>query len=210
AKSLKVGTIISSHGLSRLLKPAPIVALLIFLTFAFPKSYETMDNFNYPSPTLIFLNISRNGLFVAYPVMYNISDPSVIFLKINYTLLLSGDIELNPGPPIQPNKSVQGSFHQGDIARFGATAGIQCSCNALVSIIYSRYKPVNVWEAFDLDVILTEGDKNFKKLGFTESPYVDQFPKIISLDEETFSLEISNFLGEFISNPHGIRLTLEP
>ena len=207
AKHLKVDSVFSRNGLSCILKPAPFIALFTFLTFAFPKSYETINNFHHLLP---FLSVSKNGLFRGYPVMYNLSDPHLLFLKVNYTLMLSGDIECNPGPIIgQPSKSIQGSFNQGDISRFGATAGIQCSCNALVSILYSNHKEIDYWKTFDLDHILMEGDKNFKKLGLTESPYIDQFPKNIVLDEQTISLEFIDFHGEFVSNDMTINFVEE-
>ena len=39
-KNLIIGTLLTSYGLSRILKPAPCVALFLFLTFAFPKAYQ--------------------------------------------------------------------------------------------------------------------------------------------------------------------------
>ena len=204
AKSLVVGTVLSSCGLSRLLKPAPFIALFTFLTFAFPKSYN-IEKIPKSLSVLNIIIVSKNGLFVPYP---NLRDPTLIYLKVNYTLLLSGDIELNPGPAT-PSKCVKGSFNQADVTRFGTTAGIQCSCNALVSIIYSRCKLINFWKTFDLDLILTEGDKNFKTLGFTESPYVDQFPKNVIVEGQLFSLNFVNFHGEFISTDIAINFVQE-
>ena len=69
--------------------------------------------------------------------------PTVFFLKlIIYTLLLSGDIELNPGPDILQeiftDKSVQGSFHQGN-DKFLETAGVQCSSNCFFAVCYSQF-----------------------------------------------------------------------
>ena len=63
------------------------------------------------------------------------------FLKISL-LLLSGDIESNPGPAPISNKIrkvVLGSFHQGH-PKFGDTSGIQCSCNALYAVCFSVIK----------------------------------------------------------------------
>ena len=207
AKSIVVGTVLTSNGLAHLIKPVPFFSLFMFLTFACPKSYE-INSFHQSLPVLNFLSVSKNGLFVLYPSHY-LRDPSVIFLKVNYTLFLSGDIELNPGPTFQVSKCVQGSFNQSDVDIFGTTAGIQCSCNALVSIIYSKCKQLNFWKTSDLDLILIEGDKNLKVLGFTESPYVDQFPKNILLEEQMFSLEFENFLGEFVSTDIAINFVQE-
>ena len=148
-KSVTIGSVFTNNGLSRLLKPAPFIALFVFLTFAFPKSYQKILDTKSRHSSLTFHHFYRNGLFLPYPAMENVSDQSLIFINVNYTLLLSGDVELNPGPiiPPQPNKCVQGSFNQGDIARFGYTAGFQCSCNTLVSIIFAKCKQINVWKA---------------------------------------------------------------
>ena len=58
------------------------------------------------------------------------------FLKINL-LKQHGDVETNPGPTYGIMKSVTGTCHQGDIAKFGETAGKQCLCNALYAIAWS-------------------------------------------------------------------------
>ena len=77
-----------------------------------------------------------------YTLRYNLKViyRKFILLHITLILLLSGDIVLNPGPPI-PSKSVKGSYHQGD-SRFGNTAGSQCMCNAFWAICYSKIKSV--------------------------------------------------------------------
>ena len=62
---------------------------------------------------------------------------NLAFLKLSL-LLLSGDIESNPGPAPASNKiqkAVLGSFHQGH-PRFSDTSGIQCSCNALYAVLF--------------------------------------------------------------------------
>ena len=95
-----------------------------------------------------------------------------------------------------PHKVVQGSFHQGDL-KYGYTAGIQCSCNTLVSICFSKFKEIEYWKFYDLDFILDEGDKNFKQLGLTEYPYVDQFPKVVFIEEHDCNIEFELHDGEF-------------
>ena len=211
AKSLVVGTVLSSNGLARLLRPAPFIALFIFFTFAFPKSFEIVDRTSQSSiPVLNFPSLSRNGLFVPYPsTICDLSDPLVIFITVNCTLLLSGDVELNPGPVPVPTKYVQGSFNQGDVSRFGLTAGIQCCCNTIVSIIYSKCKQINFWKTSDLDYILIEGDKHFKTLGFTKSPFVDQFPRSVFVENQRITLEFETLLGEFVSNDIAINFIQE-
>ena len=131
AKSLVVGTTLSSYGLSRILKPAPFVALLTFLTFAFPQSYKIVKASPQSQSVLNILSVTKNGLFVPYPVISNKSrDPTIIFFKVNFTLLLSGDIELNPGPYAQPSECAQARLIKVIcIARFEITTGThQCIC----------------------------------------------------------------------------------
>lgn len=55
--------------------------------------------------------------------------------------------------------SMQGSFHQGNIEKFGDTAGRQCTCMALFAIAYASFKKLNIWGKCDLDIILVNGDQ---------------------------------------------------
>ena len=98
----------------------------------------------------------------------------------------------------QPTFVIQGSFHQGN-QRFGDTAGIQCSCNALVALAYSKFRKLALWKTHDLDFILSEGDSNFKKLGFRESVFVDEFPNILQLENHNVSFNFKLGHGEFIT-----------
>ena len=54
--------------------------------------------------------------------------------------------------------SVLGSY-QGD-SRFGATAGVQCTCNSLFELYWSVICNVYQWQTFDLDHVLCKGDGN--------------------------------------------------
>lgn len=61
------------------------------------------------------------------------------------------------------DSSVSGSFHQGSIEQFGFSAGMQCSCNALYSRVYSILKSfLSRWDSRDLDIILLNRDMLFK------------------------------------------------
>ena len=97
-------------------------------------------------------------------------------------LLIDGDVESNPGPTnnFVVLKSVQGSFHQGS-SKFGPTAGIQCSINSLLAICWSKFRRISIWKTFDLDFILNEGDKNFKKLNVHNILAVDELPNHVSI-----------------------------
>ena len=68
---------------------------------------------------------------------------NVLFLKLSL-LIQHGDVETNPGPPYSIMKSVTGTCHQGDIAKFGETAGRQCLCNAMYAIAWSIVKHIGL------------------------------------------------------------------
>ena len=64
---------------------------------------------------------------------------NMTFLKLSM-LLIDGDVESYPGPTTCHHlKSVSGTFHQVHL-KFGDTAGIQCSCNALCAICFLSIK----------------------------------------------------------------------
>jgi len=48
--------------------------------------------------------------------------------------------------------------------------------------VFSKFRVLTSWKTDDLDYILNEGDSNFKRLGFTETPFVEQFPKIVFIE----------------------------
>ena len=96
-KTYVIGSDLSSYGLSRLLKPSPFIALFLFLNFAFPKSQNIAkckaSNFRLLNDVYALKNN-----FIEYPQKHSSSELFLSYLKANHTLLLSGDIELNPGP----------------------------------------------------------------------------------------------------------------
>ena len=83
-------------------------------------------------------------------------------------LIVDGDVESNPGP-FNASKVVRGTFNQGNIQRYGDTAGIQCACNSLIAICWGTIKRVSIWKSWDLDNIIDLGDALFKKLGMNRS-----------------------------------------
>ena len=95
--------------------------------------------------------------------------------------IVDGDIESNPGPTYTITKTVQGSFHQGDI-KFGDTAGKQCACITLFSILWSKIRRVGLWNSGDLDQILCQGDKLYKQLGTNDFLTVDDLPQSINIE----------------------------
>ena len=108
---------------------------------------SAIGNFNYTlqyNLKVIYRNFKINSSILNLGIRLLLKSSLCFILQhITLILLLSGDIELNPGPPI-PNKSVKGSYHQGD-SRLGNTAGSQCMCNAFWAICYSKIKSVCFW-----------------------------------------------------------------
>ena len=95
---------LSSHGLSRLLKPTPFIALFLFLTFAFPESQNIVKQREGNVGLLNDIYALKNS-FNEYPLKHSSPELSLSYLKTNYTLLQSGNIELSPGPKI-PSGSI--------------------------------------------------------------------------------------------------------
>ena len=87
-------------------------------------------------------------------------------------------------------KSVQGNFDQGNVARFGDTAGKQCACNALFSACWSVVRKVSIWKAYDLDNIFIEGDKIYKFLNKDDFLSVDELPRRIKIYNRNIDINI--------------------
>ena len=118
------------------------------------------------------------------------------FLKLAM-LLIDGDVESNPGTAYNIQKSVLGSFHQAH-TKFGNSAGIQCSCNALYAICFSIIKRVSLWKSFDLDYILDHGDTIFKTIGIPRSPFLNELPQSIAIENTNIDIKLlANYFGFF-------------
>ena len=121
---------------------------------------------------------------------------NMAFLKLS--LLSDGDVESNPGPTTTYHniqRSVSGAFHQAHI-KFGDTAGIQCSCNALYSICFSIIKKVSIWKSWDLDYILDHGDAAFKTIDIPRSLFMHELPNYITIENKNVDVEmLANYYG---------------
>ena len=103
-------------------------------------------------------------------------------------------------------KIVQATHHQGDL-RYGATAGIQCSCMSLMSVCWSTFISVTMWDGTDLDMILENGDRLFKSLNQYRLLGVDDLPR--SVDIYSHSVDIfllDNKTGEITLNAYLVSL----
>ena len=56
-------------------------------------------------------------------------------------------------PSFVLENSVQRSYDQSH-SKFGETAGMQCSYNALLAICWAKFREVSCWISFDLDFVL--------------------------------------------------------
>ena len=72
-------------------------------------------------------------------------------------------------------KVVQATLHQGDI-RYGMLRGVQCPFIPLMSVCWTLFKSVSIWDSFHLDCILQKGDilfesaNNYRYLGMEDLP----------------------------------------
>jgi len=112
---------------------------------------------------------------------------TTIFVAV-VILLMSGDIETNPGP-YTILKSVQGLFHQGD-PRLGESVGTQCVCNSLFAIVMSVIKNIFQWNSSDLDLILCEGTHLYRSLGYSNQYLsVDDLANRIIFENEVLDIQ---------------------
>ena len=95
----------------------------------------------------------------------------IVYLNSHYrsvilrNLTSEGGLESNPCPrPFAIRKAGQATHHQGDIRYGSDSAGKQCTSNAYFAIIFSSIKRHRLWKSFDLDYVMEQGDKMFKKV----------------------------------------------
>ena len=92
--------------------------------------------------------------------------------------------------------SIQGSFHQGNVEKFGEMSGRQCTCMTLFTIAYLSFKSLGIWNNCDLDVILMNENQSYKSLDRTDYLSVTDFP-------ETFQVESIQVNAEYNINEYG-------
>ena len=86
-------------------------------------------------------------------------------------------------------KTIQASHHQGH-ARYVRSAGMQCTSDAYLAIIFSTIKNINMWKPFDLDYILEQGDRVFKDFDVNQALAVDELPLNISIEDVHISTKM--------------------
>ena len=127
-KNMTLESNISPKGLTRLLALTRLCFVICFL------SYFALVSPSSPKLTRMLLL------------------PDAFYECPGRSLILSGDIELNPGSSIV--KVVSGTFAQSNFTQFGPFAGSQCMCNALWSICFFTAKNPRFCSSSDLDTIL--------------------------------------------------------
>ena len=91
--------------------------------------------------------------------------------------------------------SIQGSFHQGNVEKFGDTSGRQSTCMTLFAIAYPSFKRLGIWNNCDLDVILMNENQSYKSLDRTDYLTVTDLP-------ETFQVESIQVNAEYNINEY--------
>jgi len=119
---------------------------------------------------------------------------TTIFFYAAIIILVSGDIETNPGP-YTIVKWVQGSFYQVD-PRLETNAGTQCVCNSLFAIAWSVIRNISFWNAADLDLVLYEEMKLYGSLGSTNQYLsVDALRNTITVENEIIQTQnLENYI----------------
>ena len=119
-------------------------------------------------------------------------------------LVVDGDVESNPGPNFKTQKIISGTFSQGDVIRFGETAGIQCCSNSLVAICWSTIKRVGIWKSWDLDNILIQGNNLHRTIGKERSLELNELPDVVTICNRPLSVaKLGNdygFLSTLLGN----------
>ena len=145
------------------------VAIGTFITKLFSNSFLDIHFGSY-SWTLE----KNRGNFVKFTCVLSITLKSAIVIS----LLHYEDINL--GPVYNIKLVVLGSFHLSD-NRFGATAGVQCACNSLLALCWSKNCNCRIWQKDDLDHVLNEGDQFSKSLNTINLVSVDDLPHTAKL-----------------------------
>ena len=118
--------------------------------------------------------------------------------EVNYSkIILSGDIEVNPGPIFNnPIKTIPAPYGQGSVEVFGENAGHQCE-----SMIYV-FCNNSVQEASDLVKIMNLGNQLYSALSrLSKQRYLllEELPTMVTVKETDYSVELSQ---SYIGNLH--------
>ena len=116
-------------------------------------------------------------------ILIQIISKNLHYGLVRATKLTCEGVESNSGPRnCTIKKTIHASHHQGHV-KYGRSAGMQCTSNAYLAIIFSTTKNINTWKPIDLNYILEQGDKVFKDVGVNQALGVDELPLHISIED---------------------------
>ena len=110
-----------------------------------------------------------------------------------YKLILSGDIETNPGPFNNPAKTIHAPYSQGNTDIFGENAGRQCVPMSLCSLTY-LYRNNSIRDSGDLVNIMNLGNQLYSTLSrLSRQMYLllEELPTMVSVEDYNYSIECS-------------------
>ena len=81
---------------------------------------------------------------------------------------LCNDIEKNPGPGMDPSKTINAPYGQGNVVVFGQNAGQQCVAMSLCALIYHNMKGIGNLD--ELKQIMHIGSKQYSSLSQLSRP----------------------------------------
>ena len=113
---------------------------------------------------------------------------------VNYSkLILSGDIETNPGPFNNPSRTIHAPYSQGNTDIFGENAGCQCVPMSLCSLIY-LYRNNSICDSNDLVDIMNLGNQLYSSLSrLSRQMYLllEELPTMVTVEDYDYSIELS-------------------
>ena len=103
---------------------------------------------------------------------------------------------------IYERKILQGSCHQGH-SKFGSSAGKQCVMNSLVSLMYSKVKPIRDWNSEDMNVVLNTGNELYQFLTRSSTMHdqyvlISEIPRQLECFNKNYCFEFGESLTGLI------------
>ena len=123
--------------------------------------------------------------------------------RINHCVFnLSKDVETNPGPPIDPTKTIHAPYSQDNVLVFGSNAGTQCVAMALTSLIYNFRNGIT--SSMDLFNIMNIGNELYSGLStLSRQSYLllTEIPEMVTLSSTNYQLQYSpSYTGAICSS----------
>ena len=113
--------------------------------------------------------------------------------KINHCKFnLSKDVETNPGPPIDPLKTIKAPYSQDNVLLFGSNAGTQCVAMSLTSLIHNHRNGIT--SSTDLVNIMNTGNELYTALSrLSRQSYLllTEVPEMIIMFNSNYHLQYS-------------------